>query len=70
MIVQSAESNARIDKDSDGKVFITDLGSTNGTFKNGLKLNAQSAEKLVPGDEVAFAGLVFDLQMIVLYLNI
>jgi|GEM_PF-6063845 len=52
--------HARIDKDSDGKVFITDLGSTNGTFKNGLKLNAQSAEKLVPGDEVAFAGLVFD----------
>lgn len=42
-------------RQSDGDVFLTDLGSTNGTFLNGRRLSPHVAEKLHPGDEVRFA---------------
>ncbi len=40
---------------SNGAVFVTDLGSTNGTFLNGRRLSPHVAEALHSGDEVRFA---------------
>ena len=45
--------HARLEPDGQGWRAI-DLGSTNGTWVNGVRLNAAS---IVPGDEVAFGSV-------------
>ena len=40
----------------DGKYFLTDLNSTNGTFLNGERLEANEYRQLRSGDEIYFAG--------------
>jgi pSer/pThr/pTyr-binding forkhead associated (FHA) protein len=42
----------------DGKVIITDMGSRNGTFVNGLRVQNQ---KLNPGDKLTFHDVVVDV---------
>ena len=42
-----------------GKICITDLNSTNGTFKNGLRLQPNDSEMIEPGDEIRLGKLKF-----------
>ena len=48
--------HARFDKQGD-KVMLTDMNSTNGTFKNGLRMQPQETVEIEPGDEVRFGNL-------------
>lgn len=48
--------HARFDKQGD-KVFLTDMNSTNGTYKNGLRMQPQETVEIEPGDEIRFGGL-------------
>ncbi len=41
------------------KVYVTDLNSTNGTFKNGLRLEPNASEIIEPGDEIRLGRLKF-----------
>lgn len=41
------------------KIYITDLNSTNGTFKNGLRLEPNASEMIEPGDEIRLGKLKF-----------
>lgn len=50
--------HARICKEDD-MVFLEDLNSTNGTFKNGLRLQPYEKRRLEEGDEVRFGKLLF-----------
>lgn len=54
--------HARITQDQNG-CSITDLGSTNGTFINGVKLAERQMRYLQQGDEVRFAEAVFKFQI-------
>lgn len=42
-----------------GAVYLEDLNSTNGTFKNGMRLEANEIVKVEAEDEISFAKLVF-----------
>ena len=48
--------HARFDRQGD-KVLLTDMNSTNGTFKNGLRMQPQETVEIEPGDEVRFGNL-------------
>ncbi|MGN0377114.1 MAG: DUF6382 domain-containing protein [Suilimivivens sp.] len=41
------------------RIYMTDLNSTNGTFKNGLRLQPNMSEVLEPGDEIRLGKLKF-----------
>lgn len=41
------------------RIYMTDLNSTNGTFKNGLRLEPNTSEALEPGDEIRLGKLKF-----------
>ncbi len=38
---------------------ITDLNSTNGTFRNGMRLEPNASEIIEPGDEIGIGKLKF-----------
>lgn len=42
-----------------GNIYMTDLNSTNGTFKNGFRLEPNTSELLEPGDEIRLGKLKF-----------
>lgn len=44
---------------SGSKIYITDLNSTNGTFRNGMRLTPNSSELIEPGDEIRLGKLKF-----------
>ena len=48
--------HARFDRQGN-KVLLTDMNSTNGTFKNGLRMQPQETVEIEPGDEVRFGNL-------------
>ena len=48
--------HARIEKRED-KVFLTDMNSTNGTYKNGLRMEPSETVEIEPGDEIRFGKL-------------
>lgn len=48
--------HARFDKQGD-KVLMTDMNSTNGTYKNGLRMQPQETVEIEPGDEIRFGSL-------------
>ena len=52
--------HCRFDKDADGRISIVDLNSTNGTFRNGLRLSAQEKNFIEEGDEVKIGRICFD----------
>lgn len=47
--------HAEIEK-REGAYFLVDLNSTNGTFLNGERLEANEYRQLHTGDEICFAG--------------
>lgn len=47
---------------SEGTVEVADLGSTNGTFVNGARLEVGQVMVLQPGDEIRFGNLRFHLK--------
>lgn len=49
--------HARIIKDND-QFYLEDLNSTNGTFKNGLRMQPYEKRKLEPEDEIRFGKVV------------
>lgn len=48
--------HARFDRQGE-KVLLTDMNSTNGTYKNGLRMQPQETVEIEPGDEVRFGSL-------------
>lgn len=50
--------HARIIKEQDG-IYLEDLNSTNGTFKNGLRMQPYEKRKLEEGDEIRFGKKEF-----------
>lgn len=48
--------HARFDK-QDGRVLLTDMNSTNGTYKNGLRMQPQETVEIEAGDEIRFGNL-------------
>ncbi len=42
------------------RICVKDLNSTNGTFRNGIRLQPQEGISLLPGDEICLGNLVFD----------
>lgn len=48
--------HARFDRQGD-KVTMTDMNSTNGTYKNGLRIQPQETVMIEPGDEIRFGSL-------------
>ncbi len=48
--------HARIEKQGD-KIFLTDMNSMNGTYKNGLRMEPSETVEIVPGDEIRFGKL-------------
>ncbi|MCM1099759.1 MAG: FHA domain-containing protein [Clostridium sp.] len=50
--------HARICRE-DETVYLEDLNSTNGTFKNGLRLQPYEKRRLQEGDEIRFGKLLF-----------
>ena len=45
---------------NNGRASIRDLGSTNGTFKNGLRLRQQESVFIDEGDEIRIGRVCFD----------
>ena len=48
--------HARFDRQGE-RVLMTDMNSTNGTYKNGLRMQPQETVEIEPGDEVRFGNL-------------
>ena len=44
---------------SGNRIYITDLNSTNGTFRNGMRLEPNASELIEPGDEIRLGKLKF-----------
>jgi hypothetical protein len=45
-----------------GKIVVSDLGSTNGTYKNGLRLGPKVKVPVEEGDEIKIGRICFDLR--------
>ena len=56
---QISREHFAIEKDDDGKFCLIELGSSNGTFINGKKLEPNSITHLVHGDEIRAGRQVF-----------
>lgn len=48
--------HVRFDRQEE-RILMTDMNSTNGTYKNGLRLQPQETVEIEPGDEVRFGNL-------------
>lgn len=48
--------HARIERKED-RLFLTDMNSTNGTYKNGLQMGPSETLEIEPGDEIRFGKL-------------
>lgn len=48
--------HARFEKEGD-TIRLVDMNSTNGTYKNGLRLQPQESVDIEPGDEIRFGNL-------------
>ena len=60
VIADQSLSRRHVKFSRDGnRICMTDLNSTNGTFKNGLRLDPNTSEILEPGDEIRLGKLKF-----------
>lgn len=50
--------HARLSKENE-EIYVTDLNSTNGTYKNGLRLEPNETALIEPGDELRFGRMTF-----------
>lgn len=50
--------HARIEKKGE-KILLTDMNSTNGTYKNGLRMEPSETVEIEPGDEIRFGKMNF-----------
>ncbi|MCM1040000.1 MAG: FHA domain-containing protein [Ruminococcus sp.] len=48
--------HARIERENE-KIYLTDMNSTNGTYKNGLRMEPSETIEIEPGDEIRFGKL-------------
>ncbi|MCD7725221.1 MAG: FHA domain-containing protein [Clostridiales bacterium] len=48
--------HAKFDRSND-RIWLTDMNSTNGTYKNGLRMQPQETTEIEPGDEIRFGNL-------------
>lgn len=48
--------HARFEK-LDGRIYLTDMNSKNGTYKNGLRMGPSETVEIEPGDEIRFGRL-------------
>lgn len=48
--------HARFDRE-DERILLTDMNSTNGTYKNGLRMQPHETTEIEPGDEIRFGSL-------------
>ena len=48
--------HAKFERQGD-RVLLTDMNSTNGTYKNGLRMEPQETVEIEPGDEIRFGNL-------------
>lgn len=48
--------HARLDKQGES-IYLTDMNSMNGTYKNGLRIRPQETVEIAPGDEIRFGRL-------------
>lgn len=55
--------HAKFEKEAD-QFYLMDLNSTNGTFLNGQRLNANDKKEIFPGDQVGFADVIYILKKI------
>ena len=55
--VSVSSKHAQITRSADGKLCLSDLGSTNGTYINGSQLKPQNHYSLQDGDEIQFGGI-------------
>ena len=53
--------HARIEKNGED-VYVMDLNSTNGTFVNGERLQANERRRLQPSDEIAFGSITYQYE--------
>lgn len=47
----------------DGRLFLRDLNSTNGTFLNGQRLQGKRMERVYPGDRIRLGGFEFEIRV-------
>ena len=52
--------HCRFVRDREGRPAVIDLGSTNGTYRNGLRLNPQEECSIEEGDEIRIGKICFD----------
>ena len=52
--------HCRFSRNEEGRILLTDLNSTNGTFRNGLRLKPQESSFIEEGDEVRIGRICFD----------
>ena len=55
--------HAKLVVSKETSVEVVDLGSTNGTFVNGTRLEADQVVVLQPGDEIRFGDRLFHLEL-------
>ena len=48
--------HARLEKQGE-RILLTDMNSTNGTYKNGLRMEPSETVEIEPGDEIRFGKL-------------
>jgi pSer/pThr/pTyr-binding forkhead associated (FHA) protein len=54
--------HATVSMAQDGRLFVADLGSTNGTFVNGEKEPVSGAHAVEPGDTIVFGEIPFTVE--------
>ena len=52
--------HCRFSQNEKGNIVITDLNSTNGTYRNGLKIKPQIEQEIEEGDELRIGRICFD----------